>query len=305
MKDYYKILSVSKTASEAEIKKAYRKKALEFHPDRNKDKPHAEEKFKELNEAYAVLSNKEKRRQYDMYGSEQFHKRFSQEDIFRDFDINDIFQNMGSNRSARGQSRRGFSSEADPFEEFFGGQRGGGRTAQQEDKQEDIERELTITLEESCFGAEKIITFESNGTRQETSIKIPAGISEGKKLRLAGKGYRSFYGGKPGDLYLKIHIQEHPLFKREDADIIVDHEISLTDALLGATIEVPTLSDKKMVKVPPGTQSHSKLRLKGMGITKGTGKEKGDQMVRIIVKLPRTLTDEQQELIQKLKSTGL
>lgn len=299
MKDYYKILNVSKTANEAEIKKAYRKKALELHPDRNKDNPQSEEKFKELNEAYAVLSNKDKRQQYDMYGSEQFHRRYSQEDIFRDFDINDIFQNMGFRPGTGRQSRRGFSSETDPFEEFFGRQGGSPRDT----KQEDIERELTITLEESCFGAEKIITFESAGKRQETSIKIPAGISEGKKLRLPGKGYRSFYGGKPGDLYLKIHIQEHPIFKRDDGHITVDHEIGLTDALLGTTIEVPTLNDKKKVKVPPGTQSHSKLRLKGVGIPKGG--EKGDQMVRIIVKLPKTLTEEQRELIHKLKSTGL
>lgn len=298
MKDYYKVLGVSKSSSEAEIKKAYRKKAMESHPDRNKDDPRAEEQFKRLNEAYAVLSNKEKRRQYDTYGDEQFHKKFTQEDIFRDFDFDEIYRKFGGRP---GGGMGGFGG--DPFAEFFGGRRGGGPASSMEG--EDTERVLTITLEEACFGTDKIISFEKNGEKRETNIKIPAGITDGKKLRLAGKGQRSPFGGKPGDLYLKIHIQEHPIFKRSGDDVLVNHEIGLTDALLGTTIEVPTLYDKKVVKVPPGTQSHAKLRLKSLGIPQGSGKEKSDQIVRIIVKYPKTFTEEQLTLLRQLKSTGL
>ncbi|OGW18086.1 MAG: hypothetical protein A3K09_03830, partial [Nitrospinae bacterium RIFCSPLOWO2_12_FULL_47_7] len=281
-------------------KKAYRKKALESHPDRNKDNPRAEEQFKLLNEAYAVLSNKEKRRQYDMYGNEQFHKRFSQEDIFRDFDIDEIYRSFGARANKRADN---FGFGGDPFADFFGNRGGGGRTASSM-RGEDLEHLLTITLEEACFGTDKIISFDNNGKPQETNIKIPGGITEGKKLRLAGKGQRSLYGGKPGDLYLKIHIQEHPAFKLENGDIAVDHEIILTEALLGTTIEVPTLYGSKVVKVPPSTQSHSKLRLKGMGFPK-SGKEKGDQIVRIVVKYPKTFSEEQLKLLHNLKSMGL
>ncbi len=306
MKDYYKVLGVSKSASEAEIKKAYRKKALEYHPDRNKNNPKAEEQFKQLNEAYAVLGNKDKKQQYDLYGDEQFHKKYSQEDIFRGFDFDDIFRNFGFRPGGQPfpGGRGGGDPFGNPYDDLFNMGRGGSRSAR-DTRGEDIEKELSISLEDAYTGTKKTLSIESDSGRQETSIKIPSGITDGKILRLAGKGYRSPYGGKPGDLLLKIRILEHPLFKLEGDDIISDHEISLTDAVLGTTIEVKTLNDVKMVKVPSGTQSHSKLRLKGLGMSKGSGKEKGDQMVRIIVKLPKVLTEEQNELMLKLKSTGL
>lgn len=307
MKDYYKVLGVNKSATEAEIKKAYRKKALEHHPDRNKNNPKAEEQFKQLNEAYAVLGNKEKRQQYDLYGDEQFHKRYSQEDIFRGFDFDDIFRNFGFRSGGRPfpGGMGGGDPFGSPYDDLFNMGRSGGRSATPNTRGEDIEKELTISLEDAYMGIKKTIAIESDEGRQETSIKIPSGITDGKTLRLAGKGYRSPHGGKPGDLLLKIRIQEHPLFKLEGDDIIADHEISLTDAVLGATIEVKTLNGEKIVKVPPGTQSHSKLRLKGLGMSKGSGKDRGDLMVRIIVKLPKVLTEEQNQLMHKLKSTGL
>lgn len=309
MKDYYKILGVGKNATEAELKKAYRKKALEYHPDRNKDNPQAEEKFKTLNEAYAVLSDKDKRRKYDLYGEEKFHQKFSQEDIFRGFDINEIFRNFGFETGRGGfggiggfdDFPRGSGFGGDPFGR--GGAAGGRSSAGLNG--EDLEKDLSISLEEACSGTERVIEFSRSGSTEETSVKIPAGIQEGKKLRLAGKGYRSQFGGKPGDLYLKVHIREHPVFKVEDGDVVVEREIGLTDALLGTTIEAPTLSGTKKVKIPPGTQSHSKLRLKEMGLPRGPGKGKSDQYVRIVVKFPKDLTDEQIELIKKLKSTGV
>ncbi|MFQ5444178.1 MAG: J domain-containing protein, partial [Nitrospinales bacterium] len=170
-------------------------------------------------------------------------------------------------------------------------------------KGSDIFHDLTITFEEAALGAEKMFTIQRNGVKEQTNIKIPPGISEGKKLRLAGKGSPSPFGGKPGDLYFKVHVQSHPLFHREKNNIILDHKLNFIDALLGATIKVPTLAGEKSVTVPPCTQNNSKLRLKGMGISSPSGK--GDQLVRIIVKLPKKLTKKQKELLQQLKETGL
>lgn len=300
MKSYYDILGVSKNASEIEIKKAYRKKALEFHPDRNKGNPQAEEIFKEINEAYAVLSDKEKRKKYDMFGAEGFRQRVSQEEIFRDIDINEILKGFGFGTGGP-SGFGGFSGFRNPFEEIFGASRGEPRTTSR--KGDDLYHDLTISFEEAALGAEKMFTIQRNGISEKTNIKIPPGISEGKKLRLAGKGNPSPFGGKPGDLYFNIHVQSHPLFHREGNNIILDHSLNFTDALLGTTIKVPTLNGEKSVTVPPCTQNNSKLRLKGLGIAAPGGK--GDQMVRIIVKLPKSLTEEQKKILRNLQSTGL
>jgi curved DNA-binding protein len=291
-KNYYTILGVNKAASESELKKAYRKKAMELHPDRNSKDPHAEEKFKELNEAYAVLSDPEKRMNYDSYGDEKFRKRFTQEDIFDGFNMDEVFRRFGFNSGA--------GSRFSGFEDVF---RGG---PQREPTDTDITQDLTISFEEACRGTEKIFSIRFGDHVEQTSVKIPPGISEGKKMRVRGKGYRDPYGRRQGDLYIRIHVEEHPIFKREGNDIIVEKEIGLTDALLGTSVHVPTLEGEVLVKVPPGTASHSKLRIKGMGIgghDKSGGK--GDQYMRLIVKYPKSLTHEQIELIKKLKELGL
>lgn len=307
MKDYYDILGVSKNAAAAEIKKAYRKKALEYHPDRNKGNSRAEEQFKEINEAYAVLSDKTKRGKYNQFGAKGFHQKFSREDIFQDFDLNEILRSFESSFGkgdflrSRGGSRS-FDDFADPFREAFGGFRS--QTSHSgRDKGKDVEQVLSITFEEAAFGAEKVFTLVKNGVEAQINVKIPAGISHGKKLRLAGKGDTPPFGGKPGDLFFNIHVQDHPIFKREGNDVVMDQEIKLTDAILGTTVQVPTLTGEKKVKVPPGTQNQSKLRLKGLGIQHPGGK--GDQMVRVIVKYPRKLTEEQKDLVRQLKLTGI
>ncbi len=307
MRDYYAVLGVDKKASDAEIKKAFRKKAMEFHPDRNKGDAKAEEKFKELNEAYAVLSDKKKRQQYDMFGAQGFRQRFSQEDIFRDFNMNDIIRDFGFNAGG-----------GDPFknmEQFFRGhnpfgqsgpQGGGGfRSSSFSMKGSNIEQEFPITLEEACFGTEKKLNIRRGDSLEETTVKIPAGIEDGKKLRLAGKGYKNHMGSNSGDLLLKIKIKPHSTFKRDGNNLIVSQEIGLLDAVLGTSIEVPTLNGRIMVKVPPGTQNNAKLRLKELGVPKAGGMYKGDQLVQIIVKIPKALTDEQEQLFKQLKETGL
>jgi curved DNA-binding protein len=290
MKNYYSILDIPKTASDEEIKKAFKKKAMKYHPDRNENDPKAEDKFKEINEAYAVLKDKDKRKQYDQFGAEGFKKRYTQEDIFEGFDVNEIFRNFGFG---------GGGGPPSGFEDFFGGGR-----SRRPRKGQDMMSEITITFEEAARGTEKKFTIDRGGRNEDTSVKVPPGISEGKKLRLSGKGFPGSQGGPSGDLYFKVHVLPHPIFKREGNDIVVEHHVGLTDALLGTLIHVPTLEGEKQVKVPVGTQPHSKLRLRGLGIH-SRGGDRGDLYVKIIVTYPKTLTPEQIKLIESLKKEGL
>ena len=301
-RDYYHILGVNKNASGEEIKRAYRKLAMKYHPDKNPNRKEAEERFKEINEAYAVLSDKEKRKQYDTFGAEGFRQRFTQEDIFRGFDMEEILSSLFGGRGKR---------------EFRYGRRGGfdfgdlfGQTTYQDmgrvpQKGEDILYELTISLEESALGGEKRISYRKNGKIEEVSVKIPHGIPPGKKLRLAGKGMEGKNGGPSGDLYLQINIKEHPFFTREGDDLIVDKEINFSEAVTGTTIEVPTLEGKKNLKIPPGTQSHTKMRLKGLGIPHFQGEGRGDEFVKVIVRVPKKLTEKSRKLIEELAEEGI
>jgi len=296
VKDYYSILGVSNTTTEEDIKKAFRKKAMDYHPDRNKDNPKSEDKFKEINEAYAVLSDKKKRSQYDRFGSDNFHKRFSREDIFRGFDPNSNFNGFGS------QFGSGRANDFPDLDSMFSNH---GFSEPQPLKGKDIRQEFFISFQEAALGTQRQIIIELNGNKVKTTFKVPAGSKDGSSLRLTGKGQPGISGGAYGDLYLKIGVNNHPHFKREDDDIVVDKEISPTEALLGITVVVSTLIDSKNITIPPCTESHTKIKLKGVGIPFNGGKNNGDQLVRIIVKYPKSLTNEQLELVHKLKTTGL
>ncbi len=330
-KDYYKILGVSRDATQEEIKKAYRRLALKYHPDRNKGNKEAEERFKEINEAYAVLSDPEKRRQYDQFGSAEFHRRFSQEDIFRDFDFEGIFRDLGIGfdfgRIFRfrdtGRCQHFTFDLSDLFSQIFGTTPEQSWTFHKRPSQEafyqeaghssyqksgyslgDLVLELPVSLEEVAQGSEKMISIAPTGKPERIKVRIPAGIEDGQKLRIVGMGS---YGpnGRRGNLYLKIKIEKHPLFKREGKNVIIDWAIPYTQAVFGTTIEVPTLYGKKVkVRVPPGTKSGTKLRLKGLGLP-GNTKEKGDQFVRLQIDVPRQLTKKQRELLEQLAKTGL
>ena len=313
--EYYQILGLGKNASADEIKKAYRKLALKYHPDKNQGNKDAEEKFKEISEAYAVLSDPEKKRQYDTYGSAGFRQRFSQEDIFRNFDLNDILRQFGFGggfRSAGGYQQSGFRSAGpSSFANFFNnaGARGGCGSSgcgPQPSKGNDLTYEMTVTLEEVLHGAEKAISLRQNGQTENVSVRIPKGIEDGKRLRLSGKGAPSSSGGPPGDLYLKVHVAEHPLFQRVEDDLVTEHRIPFSDACLGVTIEVTTLDDKKFnVKVPPGVQQEAKLRIKGHGLPAGPMGQRGDLLVKIAVRIPKTLTPEQEEVVKSLAAVSL
>jgi len=298
--------SESRNATADEIKKAYRKLAMKHHPDKAKgDKKPAEEKFKQISEAYAVLSNPEKKKEYDEFGSQVFRQKFSQEDIFRGFDFSDIFNGGVSDNF---------------FSRIFGGGGGGrGRTRTfrhggpevhyepvQPPKGQDLQVEVPITLHEIAFGTDKLVSFSHHGQVEKISVKIPPGSLPGKKLRLTGKGSPGHMGGPPGDLYVKLKELEHPVFKREGNDLLVDRKVKLSEATLGTKVTVPTLDGKTMsLKVPPGTQSHTKMRLKNYGLPTANGKSRGDQLVRIIVETPANLTKKQKALLEELAKEGL
>ncbi len=305
--EYYQTLGVSKSASAAEIKKAYRQLALKYHPDKNQGDKTAEGKFKEINEAYAVLSDAEKKQQYDTYGSTDFHQRYSQEDIFRNFDLNDILRQFGAGGGNGSSNFRNMGNGSQSFQSFFG--QGGGCGAggcQPPAKGQDLTYQLSVTLDDVMHGAEKNITLRTNGTPQNVTVKIPKGIEAGKKLRLKGKGSPSPQGGAPGDMYLKVEVSKHDRFVRDGDDLICEKRLSFSDACLGTKVEVETLEGKKfMVTVPSGVQQDARLRIKGHGLPSGPLGSRGDIYVKLGVNVPEQLSPEQEKLVLSLQETGL
>lgn len=312
-KDYYQILGVGKDASQDDIKKAYRKLAMKYHPDHSSGSKENEEKFKEISEAYAVLSDPEKRKQYDTFGSEDFQQRYSQEDIFKDFDLGDILKEFGfggasffGSGSRKGQSRRGSAHYSFDPESLFGfGGRSGGRQAQM--KGNDAEYEIPLTLQEVASGTSKTVSItNASGAVEKITVKIPKGLISGKKIRLAGKGEPSPYGGPSGDLYIRSKITPDPVFEQKEYDLYTNKEIKLTEALLGTKINVPTLEEKQLsLKVAPGTKPKSKLRISGRGLPHMKKSGKGNLYVVVDIAWPEKLNDKQKELVRQLAETGL
>ncbi|BCR06099.1 integrase [Desulfuromonas versatilis] len=296
-KDYYATLGVSKGASVDEIKKAYRKLALKFHPDKNPGDKKAEEKFKEITEAYAVLSDPDKKRQYDQFGESGFHQRYSQEDIFRGFDVGDIFREFG------------FGTD-DIFSHLFGGGRGrnpyfsgGGRA--QAVKGQDYVMRLNIPFRQAMQGGERRIDFRRDGRPEHLQVRIPAGVESGQKLRVAGKGAASPAGGPAGDLFLEIQVDPDSQFVRDGDDLQIRVQVPFSGACLGTSVDVPTLEGTKRVKVPAGISGGGKIRLRGFGVPGQGGKAKGDLYAIVEVEVPKKLTAEQKKLLEKLREAGL
>jgi len=292
MRDYYEILGVSKNASIEEIKKAYRKLALEWHPDRNKS-PEAEKRFKEINEAYEVLSDQEKRAAYDQFGHAAFQAGgfgagagpfggFTR--TYKQGPFTYTYTTYGGEGMPEGFGFDfgGFSDPFEIFEQFFGGASSfGTRTRERKIPRYGI----TLTFMEAAKGCEKEVNIPGIGRRK---IKIPAGVDDGSRIKFS-------------DFYLTVDVKPDKVFKRDGYDVYVDKEISLTQAILGAVVSVPTIDGDLNLRVRPGTQPNTMVRLRGRGILIPQSRQRGDQYVRLIVKIPERLTKRQKELLQEFE----
>lgn len=306
-RDYYQILGVSRDASDKEIKRAFRRLARQYHPDRNPGDKAAEERFKQINEAHEVLTDPEKRRKYDRLGAQwQQWQRMGRDPSDFDFsqwfagspgqtrvefgDLNDLFGGTGGG---------GFS---DFFQSVFGaGSRYSGRpwgqAPQQRRRGRDYEQPIEITLEEAYHGTQR--TLEVSGRRLE--VKIPPGVKTGSKVRLAGKGGRGSGGAAAGDVYLMIRVSPHNHFVREGDDLIYKVAVDLYTALLGGEVQVPTLEGQVRLKIPPETQAGRSFRLKGKGMPLlKEPKKRGDLYARVDVVLPQGLTRREKDLLREL-----
>jgi curved DNA-binding protein len=298
--DYYKILEVEKGASDEEIKKSYRKLALKHHPDRNLGDPKAEEQFKKISEAYAVLSDTQKRQEYDAYGQSGFNKRYSSEDIFRGTDFRSVFNefDLGGDNI---------------FSRMFGGGFGGGGGSpfgggqQQARKGQDVEYKVSIGFHEAYNGGERQVSFKlQDGTVRDIKIRIPPGVKTGSRLRVAGKGAPGPGPGQEGDLYLIIDVAGHPTFKRVEDSIEAPLAIKLSEALLGCSTDIETMDGTRRIKVPGGVKPGTKIRLKGLGFpNQGKSGTRGDFFAVVEYALPETLSPEQRQAVTELQEAGL
>jgi len=310
-KDYYKTLGVPRDASEEDLKKAFRKLARQFHPDTATDKKRAEEKFKELNEAYEVLSDKDKRKRYDELGPDWEHGAQFRPPPGR-----------GGARRAAGPGGAeyefgGTTGFSDFFEHFFSsqGRRGaggfpggvtwGGMPEQAgPERGADLESDLLVTLEEANNGAERLLTLrraQGNRATETLKVKIPAGVSDGQRIRVAGKGEPASDGGEAGDLFLNVRLQKHPDFRVEGADLYYDLELTPWEAALGAKMTVPTLAKAVTVKIAAGAGTGQQLRLKGLGLPTRGG-ARGDLYAVLAVRVPPAETAAQKKLWEQLRA---
>ncbi len=351
-RDYYEVLGVSRTAAEQEIKSAYRKLALQYHPDRNPDNPEAEERFKECSEAYAVLADTEKRARYDRFGHAGVN---------------------GGSQSFGGFDATVFNDFHDIFGDLFGfgdmfGAQGGGRRRSRAQRGADLREDLTLEFEDAVFGVTKQVhvrrheecdnckgsgvapgkapincttcggrgqmryqqgffaitracsTCGGTGklivdpcnqcrgqgrlTRERTvTVKVPPGVEEGARILYSNEGDAGAYGGPPGDLYVVLHVKDHAFFEREGKDLYCVLPISFSQAALGAEIQVPTLEGQQALKIPEGTQTATKFKLKNKGVPVLNGRGRGDLFVEVKVQTPAKLSKRQRELLEELHGT--
>lgn len=278
-RDYYEILGVDRSVSESDLKKAFKRLAIKYHPDKNPGNKEAEEKFKEAAEAYEVLSDQAKRQTYDQFGHQGVNSNFGQSG-FQNVDINDIFNNI-------------FGDEifGDIFGDIFG--RAGTRRPP---RGRNIQMACEMTLEEAVFG--KDVEIRLPNSNKKVSVNIPAGVDTGNKIRLSGEGEPSQYGGENGDLFIVVQVSKHELLEREGNHLYCEVPIRVDQAILGSEIEIPTLTKKVLLKIPPETQTGKIFKLRDMGAGSLRGKTTGDLFVRVVVETPSKLSPKQKKSIQ-------
>ncbi len=305
-RNLYSILGVPKDADEKELKRAYRKLAKKYHPDTNQGNVSAEQKFKEVTEAYDILSDPEKRKLYDQFGMAAFDGSMGDPSAWQAQSGNgyeDFFK--GDRGYTQYHFHTGGSDDMDDIlHDFFGGMfhgYGAKRSAQRSFAGEDLHAEITIRFEEAAFGCDKVITIDGS-RKEQLQVHIPAGINEGQSVRLKGKGYSGTNGGKEGDLLLKVHIQESPFFERRGQDVYTKASIPFTTAALGGEATFRTLYGMVQCHVPAGTQSGGKIRLKQKGIVSmKEPSQKGDEYVIIQIEVPKNLSEQERAAIERLR----
>ncbi|OEF08675.1 DnaJ C-terminal domain-containing protein [Vibrio genomosp. F10] len=299
-KDYYTVLGISREASKKEIKKAYKKLAVKYHPDKNQENINTEERFKEVKEAYEVLSDEEKRKQYDQFG----HAAFSND--------NNGHQRPGGNQAQH--STHGFEDvfggafrqhsphsgyeEFGGFDDLFSHAR---RQQTRPQKGQDLEFVLTVDFADTINGAKKMVELTINGVQKKINVKIPAGIKEGEKIRFAGKGGAGLNGGSLGDILITIKSRPHPSLRRDGDDLHCSVHISMTTAALGGKTDVHVLERRYKLKIPAGTQGGSILKMKGKGVVNRNGNI-GNLLVTIKVDTPTNLTESQKDLLEQFRT---
>lgn len=298
-KDFYATLGVARTATADELKKAYRKLAMQYHPDKNPGNKKAEDKFKEITEAYETLSDEQKRKSYDQFGNSDFQNYGGFGGAAGGFEG---FRQGG--RTSGGQYQGDPEQFQDIFGDVFGDFFSGKARSRRPSRGADLRYTLSITFEEAAAGCEKVISFvRQKGANNETtklSVNVPAGVKDNQKLKLSNEGDSPGGGGQPGDLYVIIQVQAHAFFQREENDVLMDVPLNFVDALLGTSIEIPTLSGKSLLKIPPGTSSGQIFRLKSKGFPRLGSFGAGDMLVKIQLVTPARLNQEEKDLVEKL-----
>ncbi len=308
--DYYALLGITKEATPDEIKKAYRKLAMQYHPDRNQGDKSAEEKFKQMSEAYAVLSDVDKRKKYDTFGSaDAFSQNVSTDDIFKDFNLDDILSQFGMRNSGWGNFKGRRPAAGQPqaggsvFDDLFGNV-GGTVRDRVPKKGQDAELPLTVPFHDAMFGVERPIVLQIDGEERRLTVRIPPGIATGKKLRVKGEGHKA-PGGR-GDLHLLVTVEEDPRFERKGDDLHTTAHVTASTLILGGSADVETLHGRKRIKVSGGAPSGTQVRVRGQGApVLGKAGTHGDLYVRLEVHLDGPLTDEQRAAVERLREVGL
>jgi len=302
-RDYYETLGVSKTATDDEIRSAFRKLARKYHPDVAKDKKVAEEKFKQINEAYEVLGDPEKRKKYDHLGANWNRPGGFRPPSEWGGQPGGGFYQWSGDGGEGVQFEFGGTGFSDFFETFFGGGRGrsafggfGGREATTE-RGADVEADILVTLEEALHGSTRTVSLRRAGSNKvETyQVKIPRGVHEGQRIRLAGQGEAGARGGKSGDLFLRVRLAKHPDFSVEGSDLVHEVKIAPAQAVLGTELKVPTLEGRVRLKIPPGTQGGQRFRLRERGLA-GISGNRGDLYVVVEIQIPKKLTERERDI---------